>query len=286
MIRMIEEKDIPVILAWYNRYILESEATFETEPLSLAEFAERVHKVTERYPWIVLEEDGVLKGYAYLSSFNQRAAYDWTADLAIYVDPGECAKGYGSQLMEALLQTAAEDGYHNIISIITDSNTASIAIHRKFGFENKGTFPLVGYKFKKWLSVSYWQKTLAQGTDDEEPAAPYRRAAKGKEKKMIKVYGHGLCPDCMQFKANLDAYGIAYEYADIQNSLPDLKAFLKIRDAEAVFDEPRQSGGIGIPAIVKEDGTVTLDWQGWMKNAGYEPMLAGHTACRLDGTGC
>ena len=286
MIRMIEEKDIPVILEWYNRYILTSEATFETDPLSVEEFTQRVHKVAERYPWIVLEEDGVLKGYAYLSSFNPRAAYNWTADLAIYVDPDECAKGYGSQLMEALLKIASEDGYHNIISIITDTNTASAALHRRFGFENKGTFPLVGYKFSKWLSVSYWQKILAQGNDNETPAVPFHQAAGRKEKKMIKVYGSGLCPDCIQFKANLDAYGIAYEFGDIQNSLPELKAFLKIRDTEAVFDEAKAGGGIGIPAIVKEDGSVTLDWQSWLKEAGYEPMLGGHTACRLDGTGC
>ncbi|MBF1113422.1 MAG: GNAT family N-acetyltransferase, partial [Solobacterium sp.] len=51
MIRSIEEKDIPVILDWYNWYIRNSTATFETEELTLIEFKQRVHKIIEKYPW-------------------------------------------------------------------------------------------------------------------------------------------------------------------------------------------------------------------------------------------
>lgn len=69
MIRKIEEKDIPIILDWYNWYIRNSAATFETEELSLDEFKQRVRIITEKYPWIILEEDAKPVGYAYYSDF-------------------------------------------------------------------------------------------------------------------------------------------------------------------------------------------------------------------------
>ena len=72
MIRKIEEKDIPVILNWYNWYIRNSTATFETEELTLDEFKQRVSFITEKYPWIILEEDDKPFGYAYYSDFNSR----------------------------------------------------------------------------------------------------------------------------------------------------------------------------------------------------------------------
>jgi len=95
MIRSIEEKDIPVILDWYNWYIRNSTATFETEELTLNEFEQRVHKITEKYPWIILEENDKPVGYAYYSDFNSRQAYACTVDLAIYLDPNSCHHGYG-----------------------------------------------------------------------------------------------------------------------------------------------------------------------------------------------
>lgn len=77
---------------------------------------------------------------------------------------------------------------------------------------------------------------------------------------MLKIYGSMLCPDCVQCRKDLDSAGVAYEYLDFSESLLHLKEFLKLRDAEPVFSPVRESGGIGIPCIVREDGSVTLDW--------------------------
>ena len=83
MIRPIEKNDIASCLAIYNQYIEKSTVTFETERLNLQQLTARVDAVTERYPWIVLEEEGEVLGYAYLDSFNPRAAYQWVCDLSI-----------------------------------------------------------------------------------------------------------------------------------------------------------------------------------------------------------
>lgn len=77
---------------------------------------------------------------------------------------------------------------------------------------------------------------------------------------MIKIYGSMLCKDCVQCRSELDAAGVPYIYLDFAEDLQNLKDFLAIRDNNALFDEPRRLGGIGIPCVVKEDGTVTLDW--------------------------
>jgi len=78
---------------------------------------------------------------------------------------------------------------------------------------------------------------------------------------MIKIYGSMLCKDCVQCRQELDEAGVAYSYCDFAEELVNLKEFLAIRDREAVFAEVREGGRIGIPCIVREDGTVTLDWK-------------------------
>lgn len=77
---------------------------------------------------------------------------------------------------------------------------------------------------------------------------------------MITIYGSMLCKDCVQCRQDLDRAGVAYTYLDFAEDLQSLKTFLSIRDRSPLFEEVRQKGGIGIPCIVKEDGTVTLDW--------------------------
>lgn len=99
---------------------------------------------------------------------------------------------------------------------------------------------------------------------------------------MIKIYGMESCPDCTyldeQIKGNAN-----YEVIDIGHHVKDLKAFLKLRDNNPVFNDAKKTGSVGIPCIVLEDGTVTLT----PEDAGLKsrPVTEGAT-CSLDGTGC
>ncbi|MGM9940591.1 MAG: glutaredoxin [Bulleidia sp.] len=104
---------------------------------------------------------------------------------------------------------------------------------------------------------------------------------------MLKVYGSRLCRDCVNFKANCDQYGIAYDYSDITEELSNLKEFLKYRDENPVFEDAKKAGGIGIPAIIKEDGTITLDWKAVVAENGFEPFETLKCSCSLnDRSGC
>ncbi len=104
---------------------------------------------------------------------------------------------------------------------------------------------------------------------------------------MLTIYGSPLCPDCRACKTNLDAHGVAYEYIDINKSIRNLKAFLMLRDRLPVFEVCKEVGAVGIPALVLEDGTVTLDWEGWMQENKL-PIVYNESgqACSIDGKNC
>ena len=82
---------------------------------------------------------------------------------------------------------------------------------------------------------------------------------------MLKIYGSPLCPDCVKCKAELEEAGVEFLYLDIGEKLLYLKQFLKIRDENPCFEPIRQRGQIGIPCIVREDGTITFEWDEYLK---------------------
>lgn len=84
---------------------------------------------------------------------------------------------------------------------------------------------------------------------------------------MLKIYGSMLCKDCVQCRAELDAAGVEYEYLDFADELKNLKEFLALREGNPLFDEVRKAGGIGIPCIVRADGSITLDWSEYVSQA-------------------
>ena len=105
---------------------------------------------------------------------------------------------------------------------------------------------------------------------------------------MVKIYGSDLCPDCVACKTAFDADGISYEFVNITAGMKNLKEFLKLRDNNPVFTEAKSSGYVGIPALLSEDGTITLDWEAYLKEGSLSGSTAPKTgtACRTDGTGC
>ena len=104
---------------------------------------------------------------------------------------------------------------------------------------------------------------------------------------MLKIYGSPMCPDCRECKENFDANGVEYTLIDINESLRNLKEFLALRDSLSVFDHCKEIGDIGLPALVKEDGRVILDWERYLSDNGL-PVVYKESgpACSLDGKGC
>lgn len=104
---------------------------------------------------------------------------------------------------------------------------------------------------------------------------------------MIKVYGTMECGDCVACKATFDRLGVEYEFIDILGGLYDIKSFLRLRDRHEEFEDPKKYGYIGIPTLVFEDGSLTLDWQGYLATGGFETTkMPQKTSCGIDGRGC
>ena len=81
---------------------------------------------------------------------------------------------------------------------------------------------------------------------------------------MLKIYGSMQCPDCTRCREDLDRAGVLYEYLDFSENLKNLKEFLILREGP-LFDEIRMDGKIGIPCILRQDGSVTLSWEEFLQ---------------------
>lgn len=160
MIREALNSDAGAIAAIYNHYIVNTVITFETEPVSAAEIAARMEKYKKTGPYLVYEENGEVTGYAYVSKFRERKAYDHTLESTIYVKNGCGGRGIGSQLYGELLARLGKT-CHVVIGCIALPNEASVGLHEKLGFSRVGLFTEVGRKFDAWIDVGFWQKTLS-----------------------------------------------------------------------------------------------------------------------------
>ena len=156
----------------YEPYVRDTVASFELEPPTAAEVAGRIAAALARHAWLVLEDDGRVVGYAYGSTFNARAAYDWTTSVSVYTEPGRRRTGAGRALYTALLDRLAARGYRTALAGIALPNDASVGLHTAMGFELVGTYRRVGWKLGRWNDVARYQRTLGDPTDDAPPERP------------------------------------------------------------------------------------------------------------------
>jgi phosphinothricin acetyltransferase len=181
-------------------HILAGWAHFAAEPQSEAEWTADWQANHERYPWLVAEPDeivaeragnvaeragnvaeragnvaeraGNVAGLAYAKSFNPRAAYEWTAEVSVYLRDGCQGQGIGSLLYGHLVPLLDAQGYRCLVAGITTPNEASVRLHERFGFVRIGTLERVGYKHGAWRDVGSWQRLT--GPPDDTPPPPIR----------------------------------------------------------------------------------------------------------------
>lgn len=158
MIRRAERKDIPALMEIYNEAILYTTATFDTETKDEKDRTEWFLEHTGRYVIFVYEEAGAVMGYASLSRYRDRKAFDPAVEISIYIHEKYRGRGIGGRLMEETLKYAKgcrEIG--TVISLITSDNEVSIHLHEKFGFSYCGQIRNAGVKFGKNLSLNAYQ---------------------------------------------------------------------------------------------------------------------------------
>lgn len=157
MIRKVKLEDAKEIAEIYNYYILNSCVTFEEIPVSIEEMGRRIQATFLKFPWLVYEKDMEIIGYAYASVWKPRSAYKHTIESTVYLKNEATKNGIGSLLYKELISQLTNLGFHAVIGGISLPNEASIALHEKFGFKKVAQLKEVGYKFKKWVDVGYWE---------------------------------------------------------------------------------------------------------------------------------
>jgi L-amino acid N-acyltransferase YncA len=156
-LRRVKPEDAAQIAEIYNYYIKNTHHTFETEPLSGAEMQKRIVETSEKYPYLVFEDNGEILGYAYAAQFKLRQAYEYAAEVSIYVKNDAKQQKIGTQLYVRLFDELAETNVHAILAGIALPNDASIVFHERLGFEKIAHFKEVGYKLGRWIDVGYWE---------------------------------------------------------------------------------------------------------------------------------
>jgi phosphinothricin acetyltransferase len=169
-VRDASEDDASACAAIYAPYVRETAVSFEGEPPTPAQMAERIAGATSTHAWVVLEDDNHVVGYAYGGPHQTRAAYRFACEVSVYVEQGRRRSGSGRALYEALFKRLAGRGYLMAVAGMTLPNEASAGLHRAMGFEPVGVYRRIGWKFGVWHDVAWAQRALGVGrTPPAEP---------------------------------------------------------------------------------------------------------------------
>ncbi len=160
LIRQATIEDLDAITHIYNEAILNTVATFDTEPKTKEEQTEWFSNHNSRYPILVATVRNGVIGWASLTKWSDRCAYSDTAECSLYIEKEYQGEGFGKALLTVLLQEAKKSGFHTIIARITEDNDTSLNLCRALGFRHIGTMREVGHKFGKLLDVHLMQILL------------------------------------------------------------------------------------------------------------------------------
>ena len=161
-IRDASADDADSVARIYNPFVLETHVSFELEPVSAAEMAQRIERVQRAgLPWLVGEIEAQIAGYCYATPWKAREAYRRTVESAIYMAPSSIGRGLGTRLYQALFERLVEAGLHTVLGGIALPNPASVALHERLGMQPVARLGQVGFKCGRWIDVGYWQKHLA-----------------------------------------------------------------------------------------------------------------------------
>lgn len=168
-IRFAKEEDAFDLWRIYTPYVSSTAVTFEIEIPTLEEFTERIRTISSKYPFLVLEEHGEIRGYAYANTFKGRAAYNHCVEMTVYVRHDCREMGYGSELYTQLEDILARRGILNAYACIATTDNEdkhlsndSFHFHKAMGYKLCGTFTKCGRKFDTWYNMVWMEKFLGE----------------------------------------------------------------------------------------------------------------------------
>ena len=160
-IRPASLNDVPAITDIYNDAVLNTTATFDTEPKTVTEMNEWFLEHGLKYPIIVAEKEGVVSGWASLSQWSPKKAYDTTAETSVYVNPAFHRQGIGRKLIEVITLEGQNKGFLNLFARISEENIVSIHLFESLSYNSIGTMMKAGTKFGRLLNVVMLQRVFS-----------------------------------------------------------------------------------------------------------------------------
>jgi len=172
VIRPSRDADVDAMLAIYRNHIRRGIETGVdnggmAEPDDLRQRRKNLHN--HRLPHLAATFRGEVVGYAYVVLFRKRPAYRYAAKHSIYVHHEHQGRGVGRLLLQALIDACAAAGFRQMIGYIDADNTASLAIHDKFGFARVGHLRGVAFRYGRWADTVMVQRSLGAGTTEPPP---------------------------------------------------------------------------------------------------------------------
>lgn len=157
--------EVEQVTAIYAHHVIHGTGTFELDPPSAQEMADRIAAVVDvGLPFLVARDATGVVGFAYAGPYRSRPAYRFTVEDSIYLSPQARGRGIGTALLTALLSRCERWGARQVIAVIGDSaNVASVRVHEKCGFSHAGVLRSVGWKHGRWLDTVLMQRPLGAG---------------------------------------------------------------------------------------------------------------------------
>ena len=171
-LRLARTDDAAGVVAIYGPVVRTSATTFEVDVPAEHEMRRRIEDILSLRPWLVCEDGAGILGYAYAARHRERSAYQWSAEVSVYVAPHAHRRGVGRALYTSLFEILAQQGYCNAYAGITLPNAPSVALHEALGFSHLGIYLRVGHKMGKWHDVGWWHRELRPLPESPEQPTP------------------------------------------------------------------------------------------------------------------
>ena len=178
IIRTATPKDAERLVVIYSYYVENTTVTFEYDVPTIEEFGQRIETTLMSFPYLVAEDNGIIKGYCYASPFKTRKAYSWSVETSIYVDKDSHGQGIGATLYNKLEQYLKMQNIINMYAGISYPNDDSEAFHKKSGYKKVAHFEKCGYKLGKWVDVIWMEKFIGEHTDNPKEVIPFSELIK------------------------------------------------------------------------------------------------------------
>ena len=181
MIRLARSDDAAQVAAIYAPFVAGSSTSFEYSPPDAAEMAARIASTLAYAPYLVSEIRGEVLGFAYGSKHRERAAYQWSVDVSVYIHERARRKGVGRALYTSLFALLRLQGFYTAHAGISLPNPASVGLHEALGFQPVGVYRSVGFKRGAWHDVGWWQLPLRERTGTPDPPRSMAEAQRDPE---------------------------------------------------------------------------------------------------------